>query len=56
MVKGPERGLDLGYDAKTITNRIKRYVKKARNEEDLKIKVESWIQEVISKFFEPGKG
>lgn len=55
MVKGPERGLDLGYDAKTITNRIKRYVKKARNEEDLKIKVESWIQEVISKFFEPGK-
>ena len=55
MVKGPEGGLDLGYDAKTITNRIKRYVKKARNEEDLKIKVESWIQEVISKFFEPGK-
>ena len=51
MVKGPERGLDLGFDAKTITNRIKKYVTKASTEEDLKIKVESWIQEVISKFF-----
>nr|QNO50739.1 hypothetical protein EGEIMDOP_00024 [Methanosarcinales archaeon ANME-1 ERB6] len=30
-------------------------LKKVQNEEDLKIKVESWIQEVISKFFEPGK-
>ncbi|NQE06103.1 hypothetical protein C5S32_09560 [ANME-1 cluster archaeon GoMg1] len=29
-------------------------MKKASNEEDLKIKVESWIQEVISKFFEQG--
>jgi hypothetical protein len=55
MGKGLERGLDLGFDAKTITNRIKRYVTKASTEEDLKIKVESWIQEVISKFFEPGK-
>ncbi|RLG34257.1 hypothetical protein DRN97_02980 [Methanosarcinales archaeon] len=55
MVKGPERGLDLGYDAKTITNRIKKYVTKESTEEDLKIKVESWIQEVIPKFFEPGK-
>jgi len=55
MAKSLEKGLDLGFDAKTITNRIKRYVKKASNEEDLKIKVESWIQEVISKFFEPGK-
>ncbi|MEA2065695.1 MAG: N-6 DNA methylase [Thermotogota bacterium] len=55
MGKGLERGLDLGFDAKTITNRIKRYVKNAGNEEELKIKVESWIQEVIAKFFEPGK-
>jgi hypothetical protein len=55
MVKGPERGFDLGFDAKTITNRIKKYVTKASTEEDLKIKVESWIQEVIAKFFEPGK-
>ena len=54
MVK-PDKRLDLGLDAKTITNRIKRYVKKASNEEDLKIKIESWIQEVISKFFESGK-
>ena len=55
MVKGPERGLDLGFDAKRISKRIKEYAKKARNEEELKIKVEGLIQEVISKFFEPGK-
>lgn len=50
MVK-PDKRLDLGFEAKRITNRIKRYVTKARNEEELKIKVESLIQEVISKFF-----
>ena len=55
MVKGPERGLDLGFDAKRISKRINEIAKKARNEEELKIKVEGLIQEVISKFFEPGK-
>ena len=55
MVKGPERGLDLGFDAKRIGKRIKETARKARNEEELKIKVEGLIQEVISKFFEPGK-
>ena len=55
MVKGPERGLDLGLDAKRIGNRIKETAKKARNEEELKIKVEGLIQEIIAKFFEKGK-
>jgi hypothetical protein len=50
-----DKGLDLGFDAKRIKNRIKEYAKKARNEEDLKIKVEGLIQELIAKFFEPGK-
>jgi len=54
MVK-PDKRLDLGLDAKRIGNRIKETAKKARNEEELKIKVEGLIQEVISKFFEPGK-
>jgi hypothetical protein len=50
-----DKGLDLGFDAKGIGKRIKETAKKARNEEELKIKVESLIQELIAKFFEPGK-
>ena len=46
-----DKGLDLGLDAKRIKGKIKDYAKKASNEEDLKIKVESWIQEVNSNFF-----
>ncbi|MCW3130699.1 MAG: hypothetical protein N2V75_11475 [Methanophagales archaeon] len=51
----PDKGLDLGFDAKRIGKRIKENAKKASNEEELKIKVESLIQEIITKFFEPGK-
>ena len=51
----PDKGLDLGFDAKRIGKRIKENAKKVRNEEELKIKVESLIQELISKFFEKGK-
>ncbi|MEA2052958.1 MAG: hypothetical protein U9O90_09095, partial [Euryarchaeota archaeon] len=50
-----DKGLDLGFDAKRIGKRIKESAKKARNEEELKIKVESLIQEIITKFFEKGK-
>ena len=50
-----DKGLDLGLDAKRIGNKIKEYAKKARNEEELKMKVEGLIQEIIAKFFEPGK-
>ena len=50
-----DKGLDLGFDAKKIGKRIKETAKKARNEEELKIKVESLIQELIAKFFEPRK-
>ena len=50
-----DKGLDLGFDAKRISRRIKEYAKKARNEEELKIKVEGLIQEIITKFFEKGK-
>ena len=39
MVKHDKR-LDLGFDAKRIGKRIKENAKKARNEEELKIKVE----------------
>ncbi|MCK4476214.1 MAG: N-6 DNA methylase [Methanophagales archaeon] len=46
---------DLELDAKRIAKRIKEYARKARNEEELKIKVESLIQGVISKFFEKGE-
>jgi len=38
-----DKGLDLGFDAKKIGKRIKETAKKARNEEELKIKVESLI-------------
>ncbi len=55
MVKGLDRGLRLGLDAKTIKNRIKASARKAHNEEDLKIKVEGLIQEVIAKFFAKGE-
>jgi translation initiation factor IF-2 len=51
-----DKGLDLGFDAKGIGKRIKETAKKARNEEELKIKVESLIQELIAKFFEPISG
>jgi len=54
MVK-PDKRLDLGLDAKRIKGKIKEYARKASNEEELKIKVEGLIQEVIPKFFEPGK-
>jgi hypothetical protein len=54
MVKLDKR-LDLGLDAKRIGKRIKEYAKKARNEEELKIKVESLIQEIITKFFAAGE-
>ena len=50
MVK-PDKRLDLGLDAKRIGKRIKENAKKARNEEELKIKVEGLIQEIIAKFF-----
>ena len=55
MGKGLEKGLDLGLDAKRVKNKIKEYAKKASNEEELKIKVEGLIQELIAKLFEPGK-
>jgi phage gpG-like protein len=55
MVKRLDKRVDLGFDAKRIGNRINEYAKKAHNEEDLKIKVEGLIQELISKFFEKGK-
>ena len=55
MVKGLEKGLDLGLDAKRIKDRVKEYARKASNEEELKIKVEGLIQEVIVKFFEEGE-
>ena len=54
MVK-PDKRLDLGFDAKRISKRIKETAKKARNEEELKIKVAALIQEIIAKFFEPGE-
>ena len=54
MVK-PDKRLDLGFDAKRISKRIKETAKKARNEEELKIKVEGLIQELIAKFFEKGE-
>lgn len=41
-----DKGLDLGFDAKRISRRIKEYAKKARNEEELKIKVDGLIQEL----------
>jgi len=50
-----DKGLVLGFDAKRIGNKIKEYAKKARNEEELKMKVEGLIQEIIATFFEPGK-
>ena len=50
-----DKGLDLGLDAKRIGKRIKETAKKARNEEELKIKVEGLIQKLIAKFFELGK-
>ena len=55
MRKGLDWRLNLGFDAKRIGKRIKETAKKARNEEELKIKVEGLIQELISKFFEPGE-
>jgi len=51
----PDKRLDLGLNTKRIGNKIKEHARKASNEEDLKIKIEGLIQEVISKFFEPGK-
>ncbi|MDI6810863.1 MAG: N-6 DNA methylase [archaeon] len=54
MIK-PDKRLDLGLDAKRIGKRIKEYAKKARNEEELKIKVEGLIQDIIAKFFEKGE-
>ena len=50
-----DKRLDLGFDAKRIGKRIKETAKKVRNEEELKIKVKGLIQEIITKFFEPGK-
>jgi phage gpG-like protein len=55
MAKSLEKGLDLGLDAKRIGNRIKETARKASNEEDLKIKVERLIQEIIAKFFAEGE-
>ena len=55
MRKGVDWRLSLGFDAKRIGNRIKETARKARNEEELKIKVEGLIQELIAKFFEPGE-
>jgi hypothetical protein len=49
------KGLDLGFAAKRIGKRIKETAKKARNEEELKIKVEGLIQEIIASFFEQGE-
>ncbi|MBC8521693.1 MAG: hypothetical protein H8D26_06870, partial [Methanomicrobia archaeon] len=50
-----DKRLDLGFDAKRIGKRIKEYAKKAGNEEELKIKVEALIQEIITKFFAKGE-
>ena len=50
-----DKGLVLGFDAKRIGNKIKEYAKKARNEEELKIKVEGLIQEIIRSFLSPGR-
>ncbi len=47
--------LDLGFDAKRIKNKIKEFARRAQNEEELKIKVEGLIQELITKFFEKGE-
>ncbi|MBE0516423.1 MAG: N-6 DNA methylase [Methanophagales archaeon] len=55
MVKDPGRGLDLGLEAKRLKNKIKEYARKAGNEEELKIKVEGLIQEIIAKFFPEGE-
>jgi hypothetical protein len=38
----PDKGLDLGLDAKRIKGKIKEYARKADNEEELKIKVEGF--------------
>ena len=51
----PDKGLDLGLDAKRIKSKIKEYARKANNEEELKIKVEGLIQEIIAKFFPEGE-
>jgi len=47
--------IDLGFNAKRIKNKILEAAKKARNEEELKIKVEGLIQELITKFFTKGE-
>ncbi|RZN40535.1 MAG: class I SAM-dependent DNA methyltransferase [Methanophagales archaeon ANME-1-THS] len=51
----PDKGLDLGLEAKRIKGKIKEYARKAGNEEELKIKVEGLIQEIIAKFFPEGE-
>jgi SAM-dependent methyltransferase len=51
----PDKGLDLGLEAKRLKNKINKYARKAGNEEELKIKVEGLIQEIIAKFFPEGE-
>lgn len=55
MAKSHEKGPSLELDAKRFKKKINEYARKSSSEEQLKIKVEGLLQEIIAKFFAQGE-